>query len=98
QQYRVATTGLEHGDDGIEQAGDGTSPAQLVAAAAAAVPRRHHRPRAWGRRHRANWGRHKPNPASSGGSGSSTAAPPPPASSMEMTASSKLGTAQAQPS
>ncbi|KAE8882502.1 hypothetical protein PF006_g16633 [Phytophthora fragariae] len=29
------------------------SPAQL-AAAAAAVPRHHHRPRAWGRRHRAS--------------------------------------------
>ncbi|KAE9166552.1 hypothetical protein PF005_g29159 [Phytophthora fragariae] len=62
QQYRVTTTtGLENGDDGIEQAGDGTSP------------------------------------ASSSGSGSSTASPPP-GSSMGTTASSKLGTAQAQPS
>ncbi|KAE9259370.1 hypothetical protein PF008_g33382 [Phytophthora fragariae] len=35
-------------------------PAQLAAAAAAAVPRHHHhRPRAWGRRHLASWGRHK---------------------------------------
>ncbi|KAE8972816.1 hypothetical protein PF011_g25500 [Phytophthora fragariae] len=75
----TATTGREHGDDGIEQAGFGTSPTQLAAAAAAAVPRhhhRHHRPRAWGRWHRASWGRHKPSPASSGGSGSSTASPP----------------------
>ncbi|KAE9262553.1 hypothetical protein PF008_g32568 [Phytophthora fragariae] len=36
---------------------------------------------------------HEPSPASSGGSGSSTASPPP-ASSIGMTASSKLGTAQ----
>ncbi|KAE9055818.1 hypothetical protein PF007_g32189 [Phytophthora fragariae] len=75
----------------------GPAQAQLAAAAAAAVPRRHHRPRAWGRRHRASWGRHKPSPASIGGSGSSTASPPP-ASSMGTTASSKLGPAQAQPS
>ncbi|KAE9328146.1 hypothetical protein PR003_g15862 [Phytophthora rubi] len=34
----TATTGREHGDDGIEQAGYGTSSAQLAAAAAAAVP------------------------------------------------------------
>ncbi|KAE9260821.1 hypothetical protein PR003_g34195, partial [Phytophthora rubi] len=39
QQYRVTTTatatttGREHGDDGIELAGAGTSPAQLAAAA-----------------------------------------------------------------
>ncbi|KAE9177683.1 hypothetical protein PF002_g28274, partial [Phytophthora fragariae] len=33
QQYRVTTTGREHGDDGIEQAGAGTSPAQLAAVA-----------------------------------------------------------------
>ncbi|KAE8911292.1 hypothetical protein PF003_g4962 [Phytophthora fragariae] len=25
-------------------------------------PRHHHRPRAWGRRHRASWGRHKVSP------------------------------------
>ncbi|KAE8973443.1 hypothetical protein PR002_g26201 [Phytophthora rubi] len=70
----------------------GTAQAQL---AAAAVPRHHHRPRAWGRRHRASWVRHKPSPASSGGSGSSTASPPP-AANMGTTASSKLGTAQAR--
>ncbi|KAE9193977.1 hypothetical protein PF005_g17864 [Phytophthora fragariae] len=37
----------------------------------------------------------RPRPASSGGSGTSTASPPP-AASMETTASSKLGSAQAR--